>query len=46
MATYASAVGIATIMLQDQGGGLQPVSYCVRKMNLAQRVNNYSTITI
>jgi hypothetical protein len=26
VATYASTVGIATFMLQDQGGGLQPVS--------------------
>jgi hypothetical protein len=27
VATNASTVGIATVMLQDHGGGLQPVSY-------------------
>jgi hypothetical protein len=27
VATYASTVGIAVNLLQDQGGGLQPVSY-------------------
>jgi hypothetical protein len=27
VATVASTLGIATIMLQDQGGGLSPVSY-------------------
>jgi hypothetical protein len=27
VATYASTLGIATVMLQDQGGGLQQVSY-------------------
>jgi hypothetical protein len=26
VATYVSTVGIAGVMLQDQGGGLQPVS--------------------
>jgi hypothetical protein len=26
-ATYASTVGIAIVMLQDQGGGIQTVSY-------------------
>jgi hypothetical protein len=27
VATYASTMGIATVMLQDKGGALQPVSY-------------------
>jgi hypothetical protein len=27
VATYALSVGIAVFMLQDQGGGLQPISY-------------------
>jgi hypothetical protein len=27
VATYASSVGIASVLLQDQGGGLQPLSY-------------------
>jgi hypothetical protein len=42
VATNASSVGIATIMLQDQGGGLQPFYYWVRKLNIAQRGNTYS----
>jgi hypothetical protein len=29
-------------MLQDQGGGLQPLSYWARKMNPAERGNTYS----
>jgi hypothetical protein len=29
-------------MLQDQGGGLQPVSYWARKLNRAERGNTYS----
>jgi hypothetical protein len=28
-------------MLQDQGGGLQPVSYWARKLNLDERGNTY-----
>jgi hypothetical protein len=43
VATYASTMGIATLMLQDQGGGLQLVSYWARKLNLAERGNTYST---
>jgi hypothetical protein len=35
VATYASIVGIATVRLQDQGGGLRPVSYWARKLNPA-----------
>jgi hypothetical protein len=35
-------MGIAPIMLQDQGGGLQPVSYRARKLNPAERGNTYS----
>jgi hypothetical protein len=42
VATDASTVGIATVMLQDQGGGLQPVSYFARKLNPAVRGNTYS----
>jgi hypothetical protein len=43
VATDASTVGIATVMLQDQGGGLQPVSYWARKLNPSERGNTYST---
>jgi hypothetical protein len=43
VATNASTVGIGTIMLHDQGGGLQPVSYWARKLNSAERGNTYST---
>jgi hypothetical protein len=28
-------------MLQDQGGGLQPLSYWARKLNLVERGNTY-----
>jgi hypothetical protein len=42
VATDASIVGIAAVILQDQGGGLQPVSYWTRKVNLAERGNTYS----
>jgi hypothetical protein len=35
VATNASTMGIATVMLQDQGGGLQAVSYWARKLNSA-----------
>jgi hypothetical protein len=35
-------VGIATVLLQDQGGGLQPISYWARKLNLNERGNTYS----
>jgi small nuclear ribonucleoprotein (snRNP)-like protein len=41
VATYASTVGIASVVLQDQGGGLQPVSYWARKLNQAKRGNTY-----
>jgi hypothetical protein len=41
VATYASTVGIAAVMLQEQGGGLQPVSYCARKLNPTERGNTY-----
>jgi hypothetical protein len=36
-----SIVGIAKILLQDQGGGLQQVSYRARKMNPIERGNTY-----
>jgi hypothetical protein len=42
VATHASNVGIATVLLQDQGGGLQPISYWARKLNPAERGNTYS----
>jgi hypothetical protein len=41
VATYASTVGIAIVMLQDQGGGLQRVSILARKLNLAECGNTY-----
>jgi hypothetical protein len=41
VATNASTTGIAAVMLQDQGGGLQPVSYRARKLNQAERGNTY-----
>jgi hypothetical protein len=41
VATYASTVGIARVMLQDQGGGLQPLSYWARKLNPAERGSTY-----
>jgi hypothetical protein len=42
VATNASIVGIAAVMLQDQGGRLQPVSYLARKLNPGERGNTYS----
>jgi hypothetical protein len=39
--TDASTMGIATLMLQDLGGGLQHVSYWARKINPAKRGNTY-----
>jgi hypothetical protein len=42
VATYASTLGIAAIMLQCQGGGLQLVSYWARKLNPTERGNTYS----
>jgi hypothetical protein len=30
VATHASTVGFSSVMLQDQGGGLQPLSYWAR----------------
>jgi hypothetical protein len=42
VATDASTVGIATLLLQDQGGGLQPVSYWARKLNPTERGHTYS----
>jgi hypothetical protein len=42
VATYALTVGIAIVMLQDQGRGLiQLVSILARKLNLAERGNTY-----
>jgi hypothetical protein len=38
----ASSMGIATVLLQDQGGGLHPVSYWARKLNPAERGSTYS----
>jgi hypothetical protein len=42
VATDASTVGIAAVLLQDQGCGLQPVSYWARKLNQAELGNTYS----
>jgi hypothetical protein len=42
VATYTSSIGIATVMLQDQGGGLQTVCYWARKLNPAERGNTCS----
>jgi hypothetical protein len=42
VATNASTMGIAAIMLQDQGGGLQQVSYWTRKLNPDEHGNTYS----
>jgi hypothetical protein len=36
-----TTMGIATVMLQDQGGGIQRVSYWARKLNEAERGNTY-----
>jgi hypothetical protein len=41
VATYASTMGLATTLLQDQGGELQQVSYFARKLNSAERGNTY-----
>jgi hypothetical protein len=41
VATAASTVGTTTVMLQDQGGRLQPVSYWARKLNPVERGNTY-----
>jgi hypothetical protein len=42
----ASTVGIAALMLQDQGGGLKPVSFLARKRNPAERGNTYSAYNL
>jgi hypothetical protein len=42
MATCASTMGIAALMLQDQGGGLQSFSCWARKLNQAEHGNTYS----
>jgi hypothetical protein len=42
VARDASSMGIASVMLQDQGGGLQLVSYWARKLNSVERGNTYS----
>ena len=36
LVTDASNVGIGAVLLQDQGGGLQPVEYFARKLNSAE----------
>jgi hypothetical protein len=43
VARDASTVGIAAVLLQDHGGGLQPVSYLARKLNLIERGNTNFT---
>jgi hypothetical protein len=42
VAIDASSVRIGGVLLQDQGGGLQPVSYWARKLNPTERGNIYS----
>jgi hypothetical protein len=42
VATDASTMEIVAVLLQDQGGGLQTVSYWVRKLNPTQCGNTYS----
>jgi hypothetical protein len=41
VATDASTVGTATVLLQDHGGGLQPISLCARKRNPPEHGNTY-----
>jgi hypothetical protein len=43
VATNASLVGIAVVLLQDRGVGLQPVSNSARKLYSVERGNSYST---
>jgi hypothetical protein len=42
VAKDASTVGIALVMLQDKGGGLQSLSYWARKLNPTERGDTYS----
>jgi hypothetical protein len=42
VAAYNSTVGIATVMLQDPGGGLRLVSKRARKLNPAERGHTYT----
>jgi hypothetical protein len=42
VARDASSLGIVAILLQNQGGGLQPFSYWARELNLVERGNTYS----
>jgi hypothetical protein len=44
--TYAPTLGIVAIMLQDQGGGLQPISYRARQLNPSKRGNIYSAYAL
>jgi hypothetical protein len=41
VATYASTLGIVAVILQDQGGGLQSLSYWARKLNSSEGGNTY-----
>jgi hypothetical protein len=41
VAKDVSTVGIAAILLQDQGGEIQPVSFWAREFNKAERGNTY-----
>jgi hypothetical protein len=41
VATYASTVGLTIVLLQDQGGGLQPFPCSACKLNQAKHGNTY-----
>jgi hypothetical protein len=42
VATNASTMGIAAVLLQGQGRGLQTISYWARKLNPTERGNTYT----
>jgi hypothetical protein len=46
VATYAPTLGIVAVMWQDQGGGLQPLSYLALTLNPAEGSNTYFTYNL
>jgi hypothetical protein len=46
VATYASTLGAAKVILQDQGEGLHAISYWAQKLNQAERGNTYSAYAL